>query len=109
MKRVYVAGPVGANDPGRIHRVRAAIWAGEQVSSLGMSPFVPHFFHFWDERHPHEYEFWMQHCFVWLEQCESLFLIPGDSPGAAREVAWMVGQGRPVFTDLDELARWSRG
>lgn len=108
MKRVYVAGPVGKVE-GRLGRVLAAIEVGEQIAALDLSPFVPHFYHFWDSRHPHDYEFWMAHCLLWLRNCEAVFRMPGDSPGADREVALAKSLGIPVFTDLAELRRWARG
>jgi hypothetical protein len=108
MKRGYVAGPVGANDIGRLPRIRAAISVGEQMAALGVSPFIPHLFHWWDEQHPHDYEYWMQHCFAWLEQCHFLYRMDGASPGADREAAWMRENNRPVFVSFEELTEWAR-
>lgn len=108
MRRVYVAGPVGPME-GRAERVVAAITVGEQISAIGLSPFVPHLYFFWDSRHRHDYEFWMTHCITWVRQCEALFRMPGASPGADREEALAVSLGLPVFRDLKLLDRWARG
>lgn len=108
MRRVYCAGPVGKVE-GRLERVLSAIEAGEQIAALGLAPFVPHFYHFWDSRHAHDYEFWMAHCMEWVRQCEALFRMPGASPGADREVELAKSLGLPVFVDMAELRRWARG
>lgn len=108
MKRVYVAGPVGKVE-GRLERVIAAIEAGEQISAIGVLVFVPHFYHFWDARHPHDYEFWMRLCMEEVRRCDALFRMQGESPGADREVALAKSLGMPVFTSMAELRRWARG
>lgn len=108
MKRVYVAGPVGAVE-GRAARVRAAIDAGELVAAMGLLPFVPHLYDFWNARHDHDYEFWMQLCLAEVRRCDALYRMPGMSPGADREVA-LAGEIKiAVFTDLAALRRWARG
>ncbi len=102
MIRVYVAGPIGP-EIGREQRNIAAIAAANEVATLGFSPFVPHLFARWDESYPHDYEWWMSHCFVWLAQCQALLRIPGESPGADREVVWCEANGVPVFRTIADL------
>ena len=108
MKRVYVAGPIG-NLEGRAARVRDAIAMGELLWREGFWPFVPHLFVQWGDRFEHSYEEWMGIDAVWLRQCEAVFRMPGESPGADREVAWARANGVPVFTDITALRRWARG
>jgi hypothetical protein len=103
VKRIYLAGPVGAKE-GRTNRVRGAVFIAEAIAALGLYPFVPHLYHHWDELHAHDYEFWMSHCLEWLTACDALYRMPGHSPGADREVARMTELGRPVFYELDALA-----
>jgi hypothetical protein len=108
MRRVYIAGPIGLNDSGRLERVRAAIAAGDKIKRLGFAPFIPHLCHFWDEVFPDEYEAWMQYDFVWLATCHALFRVAGESPGADREVAWANANGLPVFVNFGELVAWAQ-
>ena len=65
MIRVYVAGPIGANDEGRAARVQAAVDAGLELLRAGLYPFVPHL---WAASTPHadavqDYESWMRYDF----------------------------------------------
>lgn len=109
MKRVYVAGPIGANDEGRSVRVRAAIDAGEKIRRAGMFPFIPHIAEEWSKIHEHTYECWMRYDDAWLVVSEAVFRVPGHSPGADREVARAAELGIPVFHDFDSLVAWGRG
>jgi len=108
MKRVYVASAVGSL-VGRRARVEAAIEAGKQIAAAGMAPFIPHLLDPWFLDHGFDYEDCMAHCMVWLAQCEAVFRVLNHSLGADREVAWARANGLPVFTSLEDLARWSRG
>lgn len=98
MIRVYVAGPIGANDEGRAARIEAAGAAGIQLLLKGFAPFVPHL---WAAANLNadgvaSYEQWMDYDFAWLRQCQMVLRIPGDSPGADREVAEAQRLGLPV-------------
>lgn len=104
MKRietVYIAGPYTG---GVVEdNVRNAMLAGHDVLDLGLTPFVPHLCHFLHGLKERGYEDWMRFDFVWLERSDSLWRIPGVSPGAEREVEKMKALGRPIFYSLDEL------
>lgn len=107
MKRIYVAGPIGAV-AGRAERVREAIAAGEQLWRAGFHPFVPHLFVQWGDIFEHHYEEWMALDEAWLRACEAVWRMPGASPGADREVALAERLGMPVFRELAPLQRWAR-
>ena len=99
--RVYVAGPYTGADPAV--NVRAAILVGARLLDAGHVPFIPHLTHFWHLVSPRPYEDWMQLDMAWIEVCEAMFRIPGESAGADREVARAKELGIPVFHDLDGL------
>lgn len=67
--------------------VRAAMDAAEGLLRGGFAPYLPHLDHFWHLVHPHDYETWLALDFAWLAACDVLVRLPGDSPGADREVA----------------------
>lgn len=96
--RVYVAGPYTAPDPEA--NVRAAIEAAHQLRDAGAAPFVPHLCHFWHAQQPRGYEDWMAYDLAWLKTCHLLVRLPGDSPGADREVAWCHANGVRVCLGL---------
>lgn len=105
MIRVYVAGPIGANDDARAGKITAALDAGVELLRLGFAPFVPHL---WAAASINAdgiaaYEHWMQYDFIWLRQCEILLRIPGASPGADREVEHAEAIGIPVFHSIEHL------
>lgn len=106
----YVSGPFGKNDEGRMARVEAALAAGARLLAAGLQPLVPHTSHWWGERHPQHYERWMEYDFAWLERCDAVLRIPGESPGADREVALARTKlKKPVFFDESRLVAWARG
>ena len=100
MLRVYIAAPY-TSDPEQ--NVRVAIGMADMIADLGLAPFVPHLYHFWDRQHPHEYLFWIVQTLHWVEVCDGLIRIPGHSPGADQEVMFAMKLGKPVFYSFQEL------
>ena len=99
--RVYVAGPY-TNDPEKC--TAAAIDAGNALLDLGHAPFVPHLSHYWHTRHSaRHYEDWMRIDLAWLAAADVVLRLPGDSPGADREVAEAERLGIRVAHSLDEV------
>jgi hypothetical protein len=101
---VYIAGPY-TSDPG-LNTLRA-IQAGNQCMDVGLWPFIPHLSHY-----PHTlvrerpYEDWMALDLAWLAKADILWRIPGDSPGADREVAEAHRLGIPVVYSFEHLCRY---
>lgn len=106
-KRVYVAGPLSGgetlDDGVQLRNVRAAIDAGARLMEAGYAPYVPHLTYYWHERHPHAYEDWIALCLAWVSVADAVLRLPGDSPGADREVALARECGVPVFGSVEEL------
>jgi len=101
--RVYVAGPYSGGDVAL--NVRRAILAGEALLARGHSSYIPHLTHFWQLLVPHAYEVWLEQDLVWLEQCEAVLRLSGESLGADREVAIARLRGIPVYDSLVDMAR----
>jgi hypothetical protein len=104
--RVYVAGPYSKGDVAI--NVKAAITAGNAIAEAGGVPFIPHLTHFWHMAHYQDHEFWMRQDAAWLELCDALYRLPGESEGADREVEQANQQGILVFKQLAECLRWIR-
>lgn len=101
MQRIYVAGPYTLGDVAV--NVATAIEYGDRLLTMGFSPFVPHLCHFWHYKHPHHYEEWLDWCLEWVEQCDALLRIPGESKGADREVMHAIKHGIPVYTSIESM------
>ena len=101
MTRVYVAGPYSGGDT--LANIARAVFHADWLLSLGYIPFVPHLTGFWHFYHPRKYEEWLAYDMAWLRMCDALLRIPGESPGADREVALAESLGIPVFYSVPEL------
>ncbi|HLC30822.1 MAG TPA: DUF4406 domain-containing protein [Dehalococcoidia bacterium] len=93
--RVYVAGPYSGGDI--ILNIRAAIRAASRIMDAGHAPFCPHLTGIWHLVSPKEYEQWLAYDFEWIRACEALVRLPGESPGADREVKIAEEEGIPVY------------
>jgi guanylate kinase len=98
---VYVAGPYSSNPDACTAK---ALKCGNELRNLGMYPFVPHLFHFWERMVVRNYEDWFDMDLLWLSKCDCLVRIPGPSSGADREVAFCEKNGIPVFHSAQEAA-----
>lgn len=106
IQTIYVAGPyTGDGTPeGRVLNVKTAIMMAEQLTHLGLYPFVPHFFHYWDQVYAHEYSFWMDQDALWITKCDALFMFD-ESPGAKKDAKIAEQFDIPVFLTLQDVAK----
>ncbi len=95
MKYIYVAGPYTSGDP--VVNTRKAIEAGELLRGMGFVPFIPHLSLFWHFVEPHDVAFWYEYDNAWVERCDGLVRLPGESKGADAEVKLAIELGMPVF------------
>lgn len=101
--RVYVAGPLSKDVIGGTAK---AMEVGTRLLDDGFAPYVPHLSTFWCIAQPRPYETWMELDFAWIEACDALLRLEGESAGADREVLHAVKLGIPVFYSLDTLYAW---
>lgn len=101
--RIFVSGPISAQTEAEmIANAEVAQHVAYELIKKGHMPFIPQLSVYTSYRDKVSYEWWMEYCFTWLEQCEALFFI-GESPGACREIARAKELGLQVFTRLDEV------
>lgn len=98
---VYVAGQYTVGDTRE--NVRLAITAADDLLVGGFAPYVPHLTFYWDRRFHHDYETWLELDLCWLAKCDALLRLPGESPGADREVQFAVQNDIPVFHNLSTI------
>src|SRR5262245_9980986 len=100
--RVYIAGPLTASGDS-MENIRAALDAAQKVREAGHNPFVPHLNHFWHFLYPASYGEWMAYDLVWLDVCQALIRLPGESPGADIEVRYAKTRRILVYEGVDEF------
>lgn len=101
IRRVYVAGPYTKGDVAQ--NVRRAIAAANELMDLGYMPFVPHLTHFWHLIFPRPYKDWMAIDAEWLQFCDAVLRLEGESSGADDEEVMARELGIPIFYDLSSL------
>lgn len=99
--RIYVAGPYTTGDVAV--NVRNAVYTGNILALRGHAVFIPHLTHFWHMLIPHSYDFWMEQDMQWLEVCDAVLRIEGESAGADREVEYAIAHGKPVYTNVFDV------
>jgi uncharacterized protein DUF4406 len=99
--RVYIAGPITKGD--QFLNLRRALEVATDIRAKGHIPFIPHLTCIWHMIFPSDYEDWLMFDFAWIEVCDALFRMPGESPGADREVAYATKLEKKVFYSMDDL------
>lgn len=100
MIKVYVSGPYSKN---MVDGTRNAILAAEELRKAGYLPFVPHLSLLWDLVCPSPYKEWIEYDLEWVQHCDVLLRLPGESPGADREVELAHKLGIPVYYSVEEV------
>jgi hypothetical protein len=100
-KKVYIAGPLSLGDP--VLNIRKAIEVADRLLVMGHLPQIPHLTYFWHLISPKDYEAWLKMDFDWIETCDYLLRIPGESLGADREVEHANSKRIPVYFGLDHF------
>ena len=103
--RVYVAGPLTKGDT--LKNISTAIAAGETLLNKGFAPFVPHLNTMWEICYPnHPVQDWLELDFQWLRVCHALLRLPGESPGADKEVEFCYDHDIPVLFHVNALEKY---
>ena len=102
-KYVYVAGPITKGDT--LRNIRKGMLVGIELIKRGYVPFVPHndMVQYLLDPDTLDYETILQQDLAWVKKCDALLRIPGESPGADREVQYALSQGLLVTHHIDYL------
>lgn len=103
---VYVAGPYTNPDP--VKNTSRIILVADELAVKGYTPYVPHLTMFWHLLCPHNIDFWYKYDLCWLDKCDCILRLSGESIGADMEVAYAKEHGKPVYYSTSELARYDR-
>lgn len=105
--KVYVAGPYSKPDP--CTNTNYALKIAQDLACKDFIPFVPHLYHFWKIVIPNSEEFFLELDMRWLESCDALLRIPGESFGADREIERARQLEIPVLFSVSSVIDWRAG
>ncbi len=94
-KSLYISGPISQGN--MRENLDRGIDAGYEAWEAGWLPFIPHLGESLVNRHNMSYEAIMAYDLQWVERCDALLRISGESPGAEREVALAKRLGKTVL------------
>lgn len=101
-RRVYVAGPY-TQGPWE-YNIRDVVAAADTLYDAGHVPFVPHTMTtLWGLVNPRPKEQWIDFDLQWLDVCDALVRLDGDSEGADLEAEYARGAGIPVYSSVEEF------
>lgn len=104
MVKVYIAGPYSKGDTAI--NVRNAMELASQLIESGFNPYCPHLSHFLHLHRPQKYQKWLDIDLEWLDCCDYIIRLEGESNGADFEVEHFLKQGKVVFYSIDELIEY---
>ena len=99
--KIYIAGPYSQPDP--VLNTYNAVQLADLLVKKGHIPFIPHLTLLWHLISPRPIEFWYRYDRVWLQYCNAVFRMVGDSHGADAEVGMAESLGLPVYRNLSEV------
>jgi len=102
--KVYIASPYTLGDVAV--NVKLQIDTADILMDEGFSPFVPLYSHFQHMAHPRVYTDWIENDLIWVEVCDCLLRLGGESKGADDEVKYAEKLGLPVFYSIKDLCEY---
>ena len=97
---VFLAAPYSQNPAACIGAVCRV--ATVMIESTAFTPVVPTLSMLWDTVTPRPYEWWSRVHLDVMQVCDAVLRLPGDSPGADREIEKARSLGIPVLS-LSEM------
>lgn len=99
--KVYIASPYTLGD--KQENVKLQLDIFDSLMSKGFTPFAPLWGHFQHSYSPRSYEDWIRWDLKWLEICDYVLRLGGESKGADIEVSRAKELNIPVFYSVYEL------
>jgi nucleoside 2-deoxyribosyltransferase len=101
MIKVYIASPYTLGDVAV--NVKRQLDCADELMNNGFLPFAPLYSHFQHMAHPRPYQDWVKFDLQWVEVCDCVLRLSGESNGADGEVQYAKQLGKPVFYSMNEL------
>jgi hypothetical protein len=102
--KVYIASPYSCG--GTAVNVRRQIESAHELYQQGFTCHVPLLSHFEHMLFPKPYEFWLKNDLEWINVCDCMLRLPGDSIGADIEVSEFSKSGKPIFNSVEEVVNF---
>jgi hypothetical protein len=96
---LYISGPYSA-DP-VLHTRITVLTATAIYQHTEFVPVIPHLSHFWHLITPLPYDNWLEIDLSILARCHAITRLPGESPGADRELQYAAQLELPVISIED--------
>lgn len=98
--KCFISGPYSQ---GNINEnVRNAMMTFDRLVDAGLAPFIPHLYHYQDIMSPRDYNTWLSLTIEWINVCNCLIRLPGDSAGADLEVEIAKQHGLRIYHHLHD-------
>ena len=78
--KVFISSPYTLGDVGVNVRTQHDVF--NNLIELGFTPFMPLLSHYQHIIHPFEYDQWIEWDFAWIDSCDFVLRLPGESKGA---------------------------
>lgn len=104
MKVVYIASPYTLGDTGE--NVKKQLEAADILIDMGFCPVAPLLMHFMHIFRPRPYGDWMELDCEMVLRSDVLLRLPGESPGADKEVTLAKRRKIPVVYGYKELLKY---
>lgn len=101
MIKVYIASPYTLGDIAV--NVKFQMDIADVLIEFGFAPYVPLYSHFQHMAHPRPYDDWVKLDLAWVEVCDCLLRVGGESPGADNEVKYAKKLGKKIFHSTLEV------
>lgn len=92
---IYLAGPYSQPEP--VENLHKVCKLATQLVDMGHLVFIPHLSAIWQAVEPRPYDWWLDLCLGYVRQCSLVVRLPGESPGADKEVEEAQRYGIPVI------------
>ena len=99
--KVYIASPYTKGDVAVNVKVQLDMY--DELMTKGYIPFAPLYSHFQHMAHPRPYKDWIEIDLVWVEVCDCVLRLPGESAGADGEVEHAKKLNKKIFYSIEEL------
>ncbi len=97
---IYVAGPMSRGD--LVQHIRGAVFVADQIYAAGGQAFLPQLSVLYQLVSPRSYEEWMTTDFRWIDRCDAVLRLEGESLGADREMKYAKQIGRRIFNNVED-------